>query len=94
MPVSVTYCVKSVVDEMFDIFTHTDLSHQLVLVAIHAGQLANVSEHILQTIRQLEGVDVAQAILYVTVNHKFCQTQDLAAQVESIAKPGLLTLLQ
>jgi len=45
-----TYCIKSVIDEMFDVFTHSDLSHQFVLVSVHPSQLSNVSKHILYTI--------------------------------------------
>ena len=48
------YCVESVVDEMLEVFTHADLSHQFVLVAVHARQLAHVGKHVLQTVRQLK----------------------------------------
>jgi hypothetical protein len=49
-----TYCVKAVVDEMFEILAHADLPHQFVLVAVHACQLAHMGKDVLQTIRQLE----------------------------------------
>lgn len=49
-----TYSVEPVVDEMLQIFAHPDLSHQLVLVAVHACQLTHMSEDVLQTIRQLK----------------------------------------
>ena len=39
---------------------HADLSHQLVLVAVHAGELAHVAEGVLQPIRQLERIHIAQ----------------------------------
>lgn len=42
---------------MFEIFTHPDLSHQLVLVTVHAGQLTHVGEHVLDTIRQLQYIN-------------------------------------
>ena len=48
-----TYSVKSVVNEMFDVFTHSDLSHKLVLVSVHSSQLTNMSKGVLKTISQL-----------------------------------------
>ena len=42
-----THSIKSIVDDMFKIFTHSDLSHQLVLVPVHTSQLSNVREYIL-----------------------------------------------
>ena len=48
---------------MLEIFAHPDLLHQLVLVAVHAGQLAHVREDVLETVGKLERVDVVQAIL-------------------------------
>lgn len=42
-----TYSVEAVVDEMLEIFAHSDLSHQLVLVAVHARQLTNVGKDVL-----------------------------------------------
>lgn len=49
-----TYSVEAVVDEMLQVFTHPDLSHQLVLVAVHASQLTHMSENVLQPISQLQ----------------------------------------
>ena len=43
----ISYCVKSVVDKMFEIFTHSDLSHQFILVSVHPCQLSHVGKHIL-----------------------------------------------
>ena len=48
------YGVEAVVDEMLEVFTHADLSHQLVLVAVHARQLAYVCKHVLQAVGQLQ----------------------------------------
>lgn len=42
-----THSVKSVVDEMFEVLAHADLSHELVFVPVHAGQLTHVGKHIL-----------------------------------------------
>ena len=50
---SYTYSVESVVNEMFDVLTHSDLSHQLVLVSVHSSQLTNMGEDVLQTISKL-----------------------------------------
>lgn len=49
-----TYGVEPVVDQMLQIFAHSDLSHQLVLVAVHACQLTHVSKDVLQPIGQLQ----------------------------------------
>jgi hypothetical protein len=112
-----------------------DLSHEAVLVAVHARQLPHVRERVLQTVRlrttndtvpirqgrgtrlvldgawmmqrgrtphhtnttmqthQLEGVDVAEAVLHVRVDDELGQAQDLARQVERVAKARLLALL-
>ena len=45
------------------VLAHADLAHELVLVAVHAGQLPDVREGVLQPVRQLERVHVAQAEL-------------------------------
>lgn len=50
---------------MLEVFAHADLSHQLVLVAIHARQLANMSKRVLESISQLVCVHIAKAILYM-----------------------------
>lgn len=39
---------------MLEIFAHPDLSHQLVLVAVHSCQLTNVGKDVLQPISQLQ----------------------------------------
>lgn len=49
-----SYGVEAVVDEMLEIFAHSDLSHQLVLVAVHSSQLTNVGKDVLQSISQLQ----------------------------------------
>ena len=58
-----THCVESVVDDVFEILTHSDLLHQLVLVTVHARQLAHVGEDVLKAVGKLERVDVVQAVL-------------------------------
>lgn len=53
-PEACTHGVEAVVDEMLQVLAHADLSHQLVLVAVHARQLAHMGEDILQAVRQLQ----------------------------------------
>jgi hypothetical protein len=45
---------------VLEVLAHADLAHQLVLVAVHARQLAHVAERVLQPVSQLERVNVAQ----------------------------------
>lgn len=49
-----THRVEAVVEDMFQVFAHANLSHQLVLVAVHARQLADVCKDVLQSIGQLQ----------------------------------------
>ena len=78
---------------MLQILAHADLFHQLVLVTVHSGELADVSEDVLKPVGQLESVDVVQSILYVRVDDEFRQTQDLTAQMERVTETRLFTLL-
>lgn len=55
---------------MLQIFAHPNLSHQLVFVPVHTGQLSHVSKNILKTVRQLESVHVIQSVLHVRVNNQ------------------------
>lgn len=50
---SYTYSVESVVNEMFDVLTHSDLSHKLVLVSVHSSQLTNMGKDVLKAIGKL-----------------------------------------
>lgn len=50
-------------------------------------------EGVLQAICKLEGIHIAQPELYIGVHHQLGQPQNLSAQVEGIAKAGLLALL-
>ncbi|CAN7985254.1 unnamed protein product, partial [Ixodes hexagonus] len=85
--------VEAVVDEVLEVLAHADLSHELVLVAVHARQLAHVGKDVLEAVRQLEGVHVVQPVLHVAVHHQLGQAQDLPAQVEGVAEARLLALL-
>ena len=87
-----TYGIEAVVDNMFQIFAHPDLFHQLVLVPIHARQLSNMSKHVLQTISQLEGIHIVQAVLHVRIHNQFGQPQNLTAQMEGVTESGFFTL--
>ena len=59
---------------------HANLAHELVLVSVHAGQLAHVCKCVLQAIGQLEGVNIAQAELDIGIHNQLCQSQDFSAQ--------------
>lgn len=52
---SVAHRVEAVVDEMLQVLAHPNLPHELVLVAVHASQLTNMGEDVLQSICQLQG---------------------------------------
>lgn len=62
-----THCVESVVDDVLQVFAHSDLLHQLVLVAVHSSQLAHVGEDVLQAVGKLEGVHVVESVLQVAI---------------------------
>ena len=55
--------VKSVVDDVLEVLAHAHLAHEAVLVAVHAGELTDVGEDVVKTVRKLESVDVAEAVL-------------------------------
>lgn len=50
-------------------------------------------ERVLQAICQLEGINIAQPELDIGIHHQLGQPQNFSAQMESIAKAGLLALL-
>ncbi len=56
---------------MFQIFTHSNLSHKLVLVSIHSSKLTDVSEGELKSISKLERVNVSKSILNVRIDDEF-----------------------
>ena len=89
-----SYSVESVVDDMLEVLAHANLPHQLVLIAIHPCQLADVGKGVLQTISQLECIHVTKAILDVGVNYQFGESKNFTTQVEGIAETRLLPLLQ
>lgn len=87
------HSVESVVDDMLEIFAHSDLPHQLVLVSVHSRQLSNVSKCVLQSIRQLKCIHVAKTILDMRVDYQLRQTQDLSTKMEGVSESWLLSLL-
>lgn len=40
----------------------------------------------------LEGIHIAQSVLYMAVHHELCQSQNLSTQMESVTKTTLLSL--
>jgi hypothetical protein len=83
--------VESVVDQVLEILAHSDLTHQTVLVTVHARQVTDVSEGVVNSVGELEGFDVAQAVLHVSIEDELCQLQDFTQQVESVTKARLFT---
>jgi hypothetical protein len=73
---------------VLEVLAHADLPHELVLVAVHAGELADVREDVLDAVRQLERVHVVEPVLDVRVHDQLGQPQDLAAQVERCRRRG------
>eukprot|EP01137_Pigoraptor_chileana_P034039 Opistho-2@25961 len=85
--------VEAIVNDVLEILAHANLPHELVLVAVHARELAHVTENVLESVRQLEGVDVAQPILHVRVHNELGHPKNLSAEVKGVAETRLLTLL-
>lgn len=52
-----------------------------------------MGEGVLQAICQLESIYIAQPELDIGIHHQLGQPQNLSAQMECIAEPGLLPLL-
>lgn len=52
-----------------------------------------MSKNVLQSIGQLERIDIAEPKLYVGVNDKFSKTKNFTTQMECISETRLLTLL-
>lgn len=77
---------------MLDVFAHSDLSHEFVLVPVHSSQLTNMGENILKTISKLKAVHIAKSVLDIRIYHQLGQTENLTTQMESIPKSGLLSL--
>ena len=78
---------------MLEIFRHSDLLHEFVFVSVHSGELTDVGEQVLQSIRKLESIDVSKSELDVRVDDELGQPQDFSTQVEGVSKSGSLSLL-
>jgi hypothetical protein len=66
----------------------------LILVPIHASQCPNMRKDILQSIRKLESIDVAETELNMRIHDEFRKAEDLATQVEGVSETRLLALLR
>ncbi|SRR6266436_376514 len=86
--------IEAIVDEVLQVFRHSDLSHELVLVTVHARKGANVRKNILKGVRELEGVNIAEPVLDMRINDKLRQAENFSTQVESIPETRLLPLLR
>ena len=53
---------------MLQVLAHADLLHELVLVAVHAGELAHVREYVLDAVGKLKGVHISQSVLDMGVD--------------------------
>jgi hypothetical protein len=78
---------------MLQVFGHSNLSHEPILVSVHTCQLPNVREDVLEAICQLEGLDVSQAVLDMRINDQLGHAKDLTTQMEGVTEARLLTLL-
>ena len=79
---------------MLEILAHPDLSHEFVLVSVHAGEGTNMCENVLECVGELECIDIAKTVLNVGVHDELGQTQNLTAKMEGIAEPGLFAFLR
>jgi hypothetical protein len=61
-------CDEPVVDQVFEVLRHAHLSHELVFVSIHPCWSTDVCKNVLQGVGQLEGVDIAETELDVSVD--------------------------
>ena len=78
---------------MLQILRHPHLPHQLILVPIHARQCANVRKDVLDSIGELEGIDVAQTELDMSIDDELGETEDFTTKMERVSETRLLTLL-
>jgi hypothetical protein len=86
--------IEAIVDEVLQVLRHSDLPHEFVLVSVHARESANVRKNILKGVRELEGVNIAKAVLNMCINDKLRQAKDFSTQVKSISKTRLLPLFR
>jgi hypothetical protein len=77
---------------MLQILGHPHLPHQSVFVSIHTCQMANMTENVLETVSQLERLNLTESVLNMGVYHQFHQFQNFTAQMEGITEPRFLSL--
>jgi hypothetical protein len=77
---------------MLEILAGANLVHQLVLVSVHAGQLANMVESVQDTVGQLEGVNIAETVLHLSIDNQLREAENFSHKVESISETRLLSL--
>ena len=87
-------CIEAIIDEVLQVFRHSDLSHELVLVTVHARKGTNVRKDILEGICELEGVNITKPVLDMGINDKLRQAQNFSTEVESIPETRLLPLFR
>jgi hypothetical protein len=85
--------VESVVDDVFDVFAITNLSHKPVLVPVHSRQISHMGEYVLKSVSELKGVYIPQPELHMGVHDQFCQSQDFPTEVKRISETGFLPFL-
>jgi hypothetical protein len=55
--------IETIIDQVFEILSHTYLPHQTILITIHTCKLAYMGKDVLKTVSKLESLNVTQAIL-------------------------------
>ena len=68
--------VEAVVDEMLQVLRHAHLPHELVLVPVHTRQGSDVREDVLNGVGELEGVNIAETELNVSVDDELGETKN------------------
>ena len=71
---------------MLQILHHPNLPHQLVLVLIHSSQGTNMCKNVLQSVCELECVDIAETELHVGIDDEFCKSEDFMAEMEGVSE--------
>ena len=88
-----THRVEAVVDDVFQVLAHSDLSHELILVTVHSRQLTHMSKYVLHSISQLKRIHIIQPVLDMRIHNQFSQSQNFSTQMERISETRLLSLL-
>jgi hypothetical protein len=62
--------IEAIIDEVLQVFCHSDLSQELVLVMVRAHKGTNGCKDILKGICELEGVSLAKTVLDISINNE------------------------